>query len=78
VFKITLIYTVFIAIFNLIFKGNYLFICWKPENGSIMDVMGPWPWYILPLGIVAIGTFYIWYSPFAISALIKKKRLNRY
>ena len=72
VFGITLIYTGFIAIFNLIFNGNYLFICWKPENGSIMDVMGPWPWYILPLGIVAIVTFYIWYSPFAISALIKK------
>jgi hypothetical integral membrane protein (TIGR02206 family) len=72
VFGITLIYTCFMAIFNLVFHGNYLFICWKPENGSIMDVMGPWPWYILPLGIVAIVTFYIWYSPFAISALIKK------
>lgn len=72
VFGITLIYTGFIAIFNLIFNGNYLFICWKPENGSIMDVMGPWPWYIIPLGIVAIATFYIWYSPFAIRAMLKK------
>ncbi len=39
-----------------------------------MDVMGPWSWYILPLGIIAIGTFYIWYSPFAISALIQKNK----
>lgn len=37
-----------------------------------MDVMGPWPWYIIPLGIVAIATFYIWYSPFAIRAMLKK------
>jgi len=72
VFGITLIYTGFIAIFNLIFKGNYLFICSKPENGSIMDVMGPWPWYILPLGIVAIITFYIWYSPFAIRSIVQR------
>ena len=74
VFGITLAYTAFIAIFNLIFNGNYLFICRKPEAGSIMDVMGPWPWYILPLGIMAIVTFYIWYSPFAISSSIKKIR----
>ena len=72
VFGITLIYTVFIAIFNFIFKGNYLFICWKPENGSIMDVMGPWPWYIIPLAVVAIITFYIWYTPFALRAVIQK------
>jgi len=76
VFRITLIYTGFIAIFNLIFNGNYLFICWKPEAGSIMDVMGPWPWYILPLGIMAIISFYIWYSPFAISNLIRKSKLR--
>ena len=72
VMGITLIYTGFIAIFNLIFNGNYLFICAKPENGSIMDVMGPWPWYILPLGIVSMMTFYIWYSPFAVRSLIQK------
>ncbi len=72
VFGITLIYTVFIAFFNLIFKGNYLFICWKPENGSIMDVMGPWPWYIGPLAMVAIISFYIWYAPFAIRSVIQK------
>jgi uncharacterized membrane protein YwaF len=76
VFGITLIYTVFIAIFNLIFKGNYLFICWKPENGSLMDVMGPWPWYVLPLGIAAIMTFYIWYSPFVIQTLSKKLKIK--
>ena len=74
VFGITVAYTAFIAIFNLIFKGNYLFICWKPENGSIMDVMGPWPWYILPLTIVAIITFYIWYAPFAVKSIINKRK----
>ncbi len=76
VFRITLIYTGFIAIFNLIFKGNYLFICWKPENGSIMDVMGPWPWYIIPLAIVAIISFYIWYAPFAIRQYSKKLKIK--
>jgi len=74
VMGITVLYTVFIAVFNLIFKGNYLFICWKPVNGSIIDFMGPHPWYIIPLTVVAIVTFYIWYSPFAIKSLIQKVR----
>lgn len=74
VMGITVLYTAFIAIFNWIFNGNYLFICWKPETGSLMDFMGPWPWYILPLGVLAIVLFYIWYSPFAIRALVQKVR----
>ena len=77
VIGITVLYTGFIAIFNIIFNGNYLFICWKPENGSIMDFMGPWPWYIIPLAIVAIITFYIWYAPFAIKSLIQRVRENK-
>ena len=63
---ITNLYMVFIAGFNLLTDGNYLFICHKPEGGSIMDFMGPWPWYILVLEVVALVSFYIYYLPFAV------------
>lgn len=66
VWGITNIYLVFIAGINWLTDGNYLFICHKPENGSIMDAMGPWPWYILVLEVVAIISFYIYYLPFAV------------
>lgn len=72
VFGLTNIYLVFIAGFNLLVDGNYLFICHKPENGSIMDAMGPWPWYILVLEVVAVISFYIYYAPFAIKDLKTK------
>ncbi len=72
VFGITNIYLVLIAGFNLLTDGNYLFICHKPENGSIMDAMGPWPWYILVLEGVAVVLFYIYYAPFAIKDLKTK------
>lgn len=65
VWGITNIYMVFIAGFNWLTDGNYLFICHKPEAGSIMDFMGPWPWYILVLEVVALISFYIYYLPFA-------------
>ncbi len=65
VWGITNIYLVFIAGVNWLTNGNYLFICHKPEGGSIMDVMGPWPWYIVVLEFVALISFYIYYLPFA-------------
>ena len=27
--------------------GNYMFLRHKPANGSILDAMGPWPWYLV-------------------------------
>ncbi len=74
VMGITVLYTVFIAIYNLIFNGNYLFICRKPATASLMDFLGPWPWYIIPLAGIAIISFYIWYAPFAIKSLLQKAR----
>lgn len=66
VFLITNVYMLFIALFNYIFDGNYLFICHKPETASIMDYFGPWPWYILVLEVVGLVSFLIYYSPFAV------------
>lgn len=77
VFAITNIYMVFIAGFNWLTDGNYLFICHKPVDGSLIDFMGPWPWYILTLEVVAIVSFYIYYSPFAIKDLVARVRQKK-
>ncbi len=74
VFAITNIYMVFIAGFNRLTGGNYLFICHKPVDGSLIDFMGPWPWYILSLEVVAVVSFYIYYSPFATKDLLVRIR----
>lgn len=66
VFGITNIYLVFIAGFNWVVGGNYLFICHKPINGSIIDFLGPWPWYVLSLEAVGLLSFLIYYLPWLI------------
>lgn len=33
--------------FNLIADTNYGYLNEKPSTGSILDLMGPWPWYLL-------------------------------
>lgn len=49
---------------NKLIGSNYLFIAHKPETASILDLMPPWPWYLLiieALGIFFILTFYLPY-----------------
>lgn len=42
---------------NTFFQGNYMFLRSKPTNGSLLDFLGPYPWYILSLEIVAFFIF---------------------
>ena len=50
------VYMVGAAITNLITGSNYGFLSRPPPSPSLVDVLGPWPWYIL--GIEAIGLVY--------------------
>lgn len=77
VFIITNIYLVIMAGFNFLVDGNYLFICHKPETASLLDYLGPWPYYILSLEGVGIVSFLIYYSPFAVKDYITKVRQTR-
>ncbi len=43
------------GIADLITGGNYMYMHWKPEHGSLLSVMGPWPWYIAAgVGVAAV------------------------
>lgn len=44
--------------------GNYMFLSYKPVNGSLLDYLGPYPHYIFALEGMAIFLFYILLVPF--------------
>jgi hypothetical integral membrane protein (TIGR02206 family) len=58
------VYTLFIFFVNLLVDGNYMFVMQKPPTASILDILGPWPWYILPLEIITLISFFILWVPF--------------
>jgi hypothetical integral membrane protein (TIGR02206 family) len=42
--------------FNAVAGTNYLFVSRKPDNPSLLDLLGPWPWYLgaeLVVGLAA-------------------------
>lgn len=45
-----------VAAVNLVAGTNYGYLSAKPRSGSVLDLLGPWPWYVLAeAGIVAAG-----------------------
>ncbi len=70
VFLMTNLYMLVVAPINLLVDGNYLFICEKPAGATLMDYLGPWPWYILSLEPIAVAVFYICYLPFLLKDLL--------
>lgn len=51
---------------NVITGGNYMFVSRKPDTASLLDFLGPHPWYLLQLEAVALVMCLILYLPFAI------------
>ena len=64
VFIWTNLYMVVIFFLNLAISSNYLFIAHKPEFPTLLDMLAPWPWYILELEAIGFAIFFILYIPF--------------
>ena len=51
---------------NVLIGSNYLMINGKPATASLLDLLPPWPIYILYMEAIGIATFLILYLPFLI------------
>ena len=53
-----------VGTFDYFFKTDYMYLRAKPPNTSLLDVLGPWPWYLASTEFVACGVFLLLYLPF--------------
>ncbi len=45
-------------------QANYFFLHFKPTTASILDILGPWPYYIIQGDIIALGLFFLAWLPY--------------
>jgi hypothetical integral membrane protein (TIGR02206 family) len=64
-FLATLVVAAAAGIANLLTGGNYMWLREKPDTASLLDVMGPWPWYVLSAAALALVLFTLLALPFA-------------
>jgi hypothetical integral membrane protein (TIGR02206 family) len=57
IFLATAAWAAVAALGNAITGGNYMFLSERPETPSLLDYMGPWPWYILGSALLALALF---------------------
>lgn len=67
-----LLYVAAASVVNLAVDGNYGYLRNKPAAGSLMDYLGPWPWYIASLHAIAGILFAILYFPFRNAELTRQ------
>jgi hypothetical integral membrane protein (TIGR02206 family) len=70
IFLWTNVYMVVIFFVNLAIGSNYLFVAAKPAFPTLLDMLAPWPWYILELEVIGFAVFFVLYIPF----LLKDRR----
>ena len=64
VFAITNTYAAAVGLVNLAFGTNYLYLCAKPTNPTLLDRFGPWPLYVVLADTLALFVFVLLELPF--------------
>jgi len=66
-------YGLAVGIIDAIAGWNYGYLCHKPAEPSLLDFLGPWPWYLLSIELIAFLTFLLLGLPWRISGSLGKK-----
>lgn len=52
---------------NALMDTNYFYLNAKPPFATVLDLLGPWPWYIIVAQLIVIPYFLLLYLPFYLS-----------
>jgi hypothetical integral membrane protein (TIGR02206 family) len=61
---VTIVYVSLVGAIDTVTGANYMFLRSKPLSGSVLDLMGPWPWYVLWAALLGMALLLILDAPF--------------
>lgn len=61
------IYLVSVHLINQVMGSNYAYTMQKPPGPSVLDLMGPWPWYIMWGEVLMVVLFLLLLAPFLLT-----------
>jgi hypothetical integral membrane protein (TIGR02206 family) len=64
VYLVSLLVAVAAGVGSALTGGNYMFLREAPEGGSLLDLLGPWPWYLGGAAVLALALFWLLDRPF--------------
>lgn len=73
----TNLYALVVFFINSAIGSNYLMINRKPDLPSLLDLLPPWPVYILYMEVIGVISILLLYLPFVIKDWREKYLLNR-
>jgi hypothetical integral membrane protein (TIGR02206 family) len=65
-------YLVMVLCVNRILGTNFGFATRPPDNPSLLDHLGPWPWYLVASFFIALVVFFLLALPFKRAATLRK------
>jgi len=69
IFVLTVVFAIVVGLIDLATGGNYMYLRQVPASGSLLDLMGPWPWYIATGALLTLVVLAILNAPFRLSRL---------
>lgn len=62
------------GLIDVTFGWNYGYLCQKPFRPSLLDYLGPWPWYLLCLELLALAIFFVLLLPWILIDRLKSRK----
>src|SRR5437899_1380537 len=61
---LTVVYAALVGFVDAVTGADYMYLRSKPAGATLLDLLGPWPWYILSAAAIAVVLFAVLDAPF--------------